>query len=154
MFAATFLVLLVACANVAGIQLARAVAREHEIAVRRALGAARGRILRQLLTESVLLSLAGGRGRNADRVPRQPFATRAVIGSAPGWLAASIDVRVLLFAVGLAMLTGVTFGVAPAMRLARVDPADALRGGTRASGHRDRRSNKRSSSHRSLSRSC
>ncbi len=130
MFAATVLVLLVACANVGGIQLARAVAREREIAVRRAIGAGRGRILRQLLTESILLSLGGGAAGVVVAYYTNRFAARAVIGTVPGWVSTSIDWRVLAFAVGTAALTGIAFGVAPAMRLARIDPADALRGGT------------------------
>jgi len=130
MFAATVLVLLVACANVAGIQLARAVAREREIAVRSAIGAARTRILRQLLTESVILSLAGGVAGVLVAQRAGEFAARAVVGSVSRWLAPSIDLRVLGFALAVATITGIVFGVAPAMRLAHVDPADVLRGGT------------------------
>jgi predicted permease len=130
MFAATVLVLLVACANVAGIQLARAVAREREIAVRSAIGAARTRILRQLLTESVILSLAGGLAGVLVAQRAGEFAARAVIGNVSRWLAPSLDLRVLAFALAVAAVAGIVFGVAPAMRLTRVDPADALRGGT------------------------
>ena len=134
MMSATVLVLLVACANVAGIQLARATSRIREIAVRSAIGASRGRVFRQLLTESVMLSLAGGIAGALIAVRASELAEVSVLGQAPGWLTPSVDLRVLSFAVGVAMLTGIAFGVAPAMRLTRVDPADALRGGRSALG--------------------
>jgi putative ABC transport system permease protein len=134
MLAATLLVLLVACANVAGIQLARATSRVREIAVRSAIGAGRARVLRQLLTESVILALAGGALGIALAYRSSEFAEVAVLGQSPSWLMPSVDVRVLAFAVTVSMLTGIVFGVAPAMRLTRVDPADALRGGRSALG--------------------
>jgi predicted permease len=134
MLAATLLVLLVACANVAGIQLARATSRVREIAVRSAIGAGRARVLRQLLTESVMLALAGGALGIALAYRSSEFAEVAVLGQSPSWLMPSVDVRVLAFAVTVSMLTGIVFGVAPAMRLTRVDPADALRGGRSALG--------------------
>jgi predicted permease len=134
MLAATILVLLVACANVAGIQLARATSRVREIAVRSAIGAGRGRVLRQLLTESVMLALAGGVLGVALAYRSSEFAEISVLGQSPGWLTPAVDVRVLAFAVTVSMLTGIVFGVAPAMRLTRVDAADALRGGRSALG--------------------
>ena len=129
MIAATILVLLVACANVAGIQLARATSRIREIAVRSAIGASRGRVFRQLLTESVMLALAGGVLGIGLAYRSSEFAEVSVLGQSPGWLLPSVDLRVLAFAAIVSMLTGIVFGVAPAMRLTRVDPADALRGG-------------------------
>ncbi len=134
MIAATILVLLVACANVAGIQLARATSRIREIAVRSAIGASRGRVFRQLLTESVMLALAGGVIGIALAYRSSEFAEVSVLGQSPRWLLPSVDLRVLAFAAIVSMLTGVVFGVAPAMRLTRVDPADALRGGRSALG--------------------
>ncbi|HVX38369.1 MAG TPA: ABC transporter permease [Gemmatimonadaceae bacterium] len=126
---ATVLVLLVACANVAAMQIARATSRIREIAVRCAIGANRSRVFRQLLTESVLLSIAGGVAGVALAYRFAALAGRSVVGVAPRWMIPSIDPRVLAFGVGISVLTGVVFGVAPAMRLTRVDPADALRGG-------------------------
>ncbi len=134
MIAATILVLLVSCANVAGIQLARATSRVREIAVRSAIGAGRGRVFRQLLTESVMLALAGGVLGTALAYRFSEFAEISVLGQSPRWLMPSLDLRVLSFAVAISMLTGIVFGVAPAMRLTRVDPADALRGGRSALG--------------------
>ncbi len=134
MIAATILVLLVSCANVAGIQLARATSRVREIAVRSAIGAGRGRVFRQLLTESVMLALAGGVLGTALAYRFAEFAEISVLGQSPRWLMPSLDLRVLAFAVAISMLTGIVFGVAPAMRLTRVDPADALRGGRSALG--------------------
>jgi predicted permease len=134
MIAAALLVLLVSCANVAGIQLARATSRVREIAVRSAIGAGRGRVFRQLLTESLMLAFAGGVLGTALAYRSSEFAEISVLGQSPRWLAPSLDVRVLAFAVAISMLTGVVFGVAPAMRLTRVDPADALRGGRSALG--------------------
>lgn len=136
MLAATMLVLLVACANVAGIQLARATSRVREIAVRSAIGAGRGRVFRQLLTESVMLASAGGLLGIALAYRWSGFAEVSVLGQSPQWLMPSLDPRVLAFAVVVSMLTGIVFGVAPAMRLTRVDPADALRGGRSALGPR------------------
>jgi predicted permease len=134
MLAATLLVLLVACANVAGIQLARATSRIREISVRSAIGASRNRVFRQLLTESVMLALAGGVLGIAVAYRFSEFAEVSVLGQSPRWLMPSVDLRVLAFAVAVSMLTGIVFGVAPAMRLTRVDPADVLRGGRSALG--------------------
>jgi len=134
MAAASILVLLVACTNVAGLQLARASARAREIAVRTALGAARGRVLRQLLTESVLLSVVGGTlGVGLALAGGKTVAT-AVAGAVPAWMTFSLDPRALGFTLVVSMLVGIAFGVAPALQLSRLQPSDVLRGGRGAFG--------------------
>jgi putative ABC transport system permease protein len=121
------MVLLIACANVANLLLARASARRREFAIRIALGARAGRVVRQLLTESIVLSLAAG----LLGVLVASWSLRALIQLAPADAPliadATIDARVLLFSVLVSMATGVIFGLVPARQAARTDPQDVLR---------------------------
>jgi len=132
LFAAVALLLLITCANVAGLLLARGSRRRWEVAVRSALGASRTEIVRQMLTESLALSLLGG----IVGVLLSEFLLRAVVGLLPADLPRSgnisLDATVLAFAVAVSVITGPLFGILPALRVARVDPSTALRDGTRS----------------------
>jgi len=126
------LVFLIACANVASLLLGRGAAREREMALRAALGAGRGRIVRQLLTESVLVGLvAAAFGVALAEAGRRLFVLTAPPGM-PRLEGARIDVGVLLFAVALGLLASVVFGLAPALQASRVDLRAGLGEGGRA----------------------
>jgi putative ABC transport system permease protein len=126
-------VLLIACANVANLLLGRAAARTREIALRCCIGASRGRIVVQLLVESLVLSFAGAVGGVALAAWGVAFARRIPVDQVPRIDQVRLDPTVLLFAVGLAVVTGVLFGLAPALRAARVDLQAALVHGQRGS---------------------
>ena len=121
------LVLLIGCVNVANLQLARASARGREMAVRQALGATRTRLVRQLLTESLLLSVLGGLAGIALLFCLKGILLRMVPDSMPRFNAISISWSVLLFALGVSVFAGAIFGLAPALQAGLVDPSNMLR---------------------------
>ncbi|HEY3626183.1 MAG TPA: ABC transporter permease [Terracidiphilus sp.] len=129
---ASGLVLLIACANIANLLLVRGTARKAEISMRAALGAMRGRIVRQLLTESIVLSLFGGiAGLAVAYAGTRMLLALAFPGADSVPIHASPSPEVLSFAFGLSLLTGILFGAAPAWIAAHSEPASALRTGTR-----------------------
>ncbi len=133
---ATVLLLLIACANVTNLLLSHAAARRHEIALRAVLGASRGRIVQQLLTESVVLACTGA----ALGVALAPALLGVVRVLMPAELAgvapAHLDLRVLAFATVLALATGIAFGLWPALGITREAPAETIKSGSRSATSR------------------
>ncbi|HUK30993.1 MAG TPA: ABC transporter permease [Candidatus Acidoferrum sp.] len=132
-------VLLIACVNVANLSLARSTARGREFAIRTALGARRGRVLRQLLTESVVLAIAGG----GLGLVFAKWCTQAALEALPQALPRAgevrLDARVLLFTLAASVFAGILFGLAPALKVSKSDVQETLReGGRGASGARHR----------------
>jgi len=138
LFAAVSFVLLIACVNVANLMVARGAGREREVAIRAALGAARRRLVRQLMTESLVVGLLGG----LFGVAAATWGAGTLVAMVPAanrqWILGleqvRVDTPVLIFALVLSMLTVVLFGVAPALRAARPDLAGALRGERSSAG--------------------
>src|SRR5579864_8172761 len=135
LLAAVGFLLLIACANVANLILARSMGRSHEFAIRAALGASQGRVIRQLLTESILLAGLGG----ALGLLLAFWGTKVVLGTLPGAVPraneVSLDSRVLLFTMALSLFAGIVFGLAPALKTSLVNLQEVLkesaRGGAR-----------------------
>lgn len=137
--AAVGFLLLIACANIANLLLARAVGRSRELAIRTALGASRARMIRQLLTESILLASFGGLFGLALAF----WSTRAILKGLPAALPraseVSLDARVLLFSLALSLLTGVIFGLAPALKATRINLQETMnQSGRGSTGFRQR----------------
>jgi putative ABC transport system permease protein len=136
-------VLLIACANVANLLLARSAARQKEIAIRAAMGASRTRVLRQMLTESILLSAIGGVAGLVVSLWLTQVLMSMLPEGAPRLEQIGIDYRVLTFALGISALTGILFGIVPALQASKLDVTSALKEGGR-SGEGQRRTSARS----------
>jgi putative ABC transport system permease protein len=125
-------VLLIACANLASLLLSRAVARKRELAVRAALGAGRGRLVRQMITEGALLSVAGGVLGLALALGAMRILERLIPTGLPTTAVPRIDLPLLLFTLALSLVTGVLFSIVPAFQAARASVNDALKQGGRS----------------------
>jgi putative ABC transport system permease protein len=147
MLGAVICVLLIACSNVANLLLARATVRQREVAVRAAFGAGRPRLLRQFLTESVLIGLLGG----LVGLTFSYWGIRWIEISIPAdnplpfWMKFTIDGTVLLYTFGISLLTGILFGIAPALQALKTDLHETLKEGGRGAGGSLRRNRLRSS---------
>src|SRR6201999_543756 len=130
---AVVLVLLIACANVANLTLSRASVREKEIAIRASMGAARHRIIRQLITESVLMASFGGALGLVLADAGLTLLKSTLPADTPGLLSVAIDWRVLLFTAVLVVVTGIASGIAPAFHSSKIELTETLKAGGRGS---------------------
>src|SRR5581483_8333917 len=128
---AVALVLIIACGNVANLLLSRAIVRERELAIRSAVGADRSRLVRQLSTESAVLSVLGGVAGLATALAGISMLRWFEPANLPRAAEIRLDARVFAFTCLVSLLTPLVFGLGPALRAARVDPASVLRGGAR-----------------------
>ncbi|MDB4917180.1 MAG: permease [Gemmatimonadetes bacterium] len=143
LLASAALVLLITCANLAGALLSRTISRRKEFAVRVALGAGRGRLVRQLLTESVLLALAGGMAGLLLATVGLRMLRGLAISALPPYADLSLDGGAVAVTFALALATGLAFGVAPALSVGRADPQGTLRDETRGTSESRRSRNMR-----------
>jgi putative ABC transport system permease protein len=134
LFVAVILVLMIACVNVANLMLARGEGRRREVAIRTAMGASRYRVMRQALTESLVLALGGGVAGVIVAIATVGAVRTLIPASVPRASDVAVDLPVLLFALGVTMLTGVLCGMVPALRVARDDASDTLKEGGRSAG--------------------
>jgi predicted permease len=142
LIAMTGLVLLIACANVANLLIARSAARQREIALRLALGATRWQLFRQLLVETIALSLAGGiAGLGVAQAMAHGLVSLLPEDATGGWISTQLDLRLFAYSMAIALFTGALFGLAPALQGSRRDPVTALKqqtSGMSASGGQSR----------------
>ncbi len=131
LLASAALVLLITCANLAGAMLSRTISRRKEFAVRVALGAGRGRLLRQLLTESVMLAIAGGAAGRAMAIGALALLRGLTIAAIPSYATLTLDTGAILVTFALTLATGLAFGAGPAISVGRSDPQRTLRDETR-----------------------
>jgi putative ABC transport system permease protein len=145
MMGAVMFVLLIACANVANLLLARATARQKEIAIRTALGARRGRVIRQLLTESVVLGAIGGALGILFAVWGTDLVMSQIPEELPNWMDIKVDSGVVIFTAIISVLTGIVFGLVPALESSRPNLNETLKDGGRGTSVGGRRGRMRSS---------